>query len=157
MLDDNRVQAAFVNRLIAQRLPFDNVWGILGPGYYGHDNSKSRIFSFDPLNVIGTFCTVMYPVLQIAYYMGFQTILIVGMDQFYNPNADKHFYPDVEHTRLWGVTPTEKLDDDQLYDMTEAAMVLARKVYAQNGREIINLSEPTKCEVLERDDWRNWL
>jgi hypothetical protein len=148
------VEAAFVNRFTAHRLPFDNVWGILGPQYYGY--KKGLYFSYDPLDIMGIAPSNIFCMLQIAYYMGFQTALIVGMDHHYDTSSEyKHFYPD-EQAPHWGVSPGHRISEQQWYEQTDMAFAMARTAYALVGRRIVNLSEPTACEVFERGDWRDW-
>jgi hypothetical protein len=148
------VEAAFVNRFVAHRLPFDNVWGILGPQYYGHP--KGLYFSYDPLDIMGIGVSNIFCMLQIAYYMGFQTALIVGLDHYYDPNSEyKHFYPD-EQAPLWEKSPGHRISEEDWYRQADGAFALARTAYELVGRRIVNLSEPTACEVFERGRWEEW-
>ncbi|OGT29316.1 MAG: hypothetical protein A2W28_00150 [Gammaproteobacteria bacterium RBG_16_51_14] len=148
------VEAAFVNRFIAHRLPFDNVWGILGPQYYSHP--KGLYFSFDPLDIMGIAPSNIFSMLQIAYYMGFKTALIVGMDHYYDTSSEyKHFYPD-EQAPHWEKSPGHRISEEQWYEHTDTAFAMARTVYEMDKRRIVNLSEPTECTTFGRGKWEDW-
>jgi hypothetical protein len=150
----SEVEAAFINRFTAHRLPFDNVWGVLSPTYYGHP--KGLYFSFDPLDMLGIAPSNIFAMLQIAYYMGFQTALIVGMDHYYDPNSEyKHYYPD-EQAPLWEKSPGHRISEEQWYAQTDMAFGIARTVYTAAWRMIWNLSEPTRCTVFEKGKWEDW-
>lgn len=148
------VEAAFVNRFTAHRLPFDNVWGILGPQYYALP--KGLYFSFDPLDIMGIAPSNIFCMLQIAYYMGVQNALIVGMDHHYDTVSEyKHFYPDIQAPH-WEKSPGWRISPTQWYEQTNAAFAMARTVYEASGKRIVNLSEPTACESFERGNWEEW-
>lgn len=51
--------------------------------YYEEDDSGLPIFSTDCEKIIYLSCTVTYSMLQMAVYMGFQTIYLIGMDCSY--------------------------------------------------------------------------
>ena len=70
---------AFINRLWMHKFPYDNVWGIKSIADYDK-SADTLFFSLDPLHIIGIRGTMMLPVFQLAYYMGFTTCLVVGLD-----------------------------------------------------------------------------
>lgn len=105
--------------------------------------------------------SVTNPALQIAYYMGFTTILIVGLDHrfTYSGGVDQrtettiddtdvnHFSPDYFRGKPWN-TP----------NLPESArhFAIARKYYESAHRRIINLTPNTALDVFEKDDINNW-
>lgn len=149
------VDAAFVNRFVAHKFRWDEVYGILGPGYYGLEKGK-LLFSYDPLHIMGVTSSVVYCMLQIAYYMGFHTSLIVGLDHHYAICSEyKHFYAD-EEAPLWDIAPGDRQTVEQWFAATNHAFEVARKAYENAGRRIVNLSVPTECEVFEKGDVQSW-
>jgi hypothetical protein len=157
MLDSGEVKAAFINRLTAHRFPFENVYGILGSQYYGLSPQGKVYFMMDPLDMMGSSATVMYPMLQIAYYMGFQTVLIVGMDGRYDTNSEYlHFYSNEDLPSCWSKTIGSRISEEQLYEESDYSLAVARQVYEAGGRRIINLSNPTYVEVLEKGELKDW-
>lgn len=156
MLSDDQVVASFTNRFTAHRLPFEDAYGILGCQYYGEDPTKKMVFSIDPLDIMGVATQIPYPMLQILFYMGAQTVLIVGMDGYYDLNSSyKHFYSDEEQP-LWGKAPGSRITVDQLYEQADKSFKLANEIYEKEGRRIVNLSEPTGVDVFEKGKWQDW-
>ncbi len=106
-------------------------------------------------NPISSGGTVTYAALQIAYYMGFDQVIIVGLDHNYQekgtPNravvrgADKdvdHFHPEYfPKGSVW--QPPDLL-------RSELAYGLAREAYEKSGRQIIDATRGGKCEIFEK-------
>jgi len=89
--------------------------------------------------------TVTYIALKVAYFMGFETILIVGCD---HEETYDHFYG--EH---YDVLPTSEILDIMRYHY-----IVADEVYKKAGRRIINFSLPSKLdEFFERGEIGDWL
>lgn len=151
-----KCKAAFVNRLWAHEFPLDEVYGILSTKWYGANQEQMREFSYEPLHAVGISASMIYGALQIAMYMGFQKIGIVGMDHEYAEGPQKHFYTDAE-APLWEIAPGPHRTREEWATDTEQSFGLAYHAYRMIGREIINLSEPTKCKVFPTQDWRTWL
>jgi len=89
--------------------------------------------------------TVTYVNLKIAFFMGFETVLLVGCDH----NEDwAHFYGN--HLNK---PPSEK----EWRDMTYHYFV-AGEVYKDAGRRIVNLSNPSRLdEFFEHGEIGDWL
>ena len=83
---------------------------------------------------------VPHAMLQLAFFMGFERFLCVGLD---NTNTGKHFY-DRE--------PVHREVDPELWDYGFAVL---RDCFIP--RVILNISEETAVESLPRADWRNFL
>lgn len=91
-----------------------------------------------------TYVTVTNVLMQLAFYMGFNTILCVGLDN--TPRRGHHFYEGHE----WYGAPN--MDSwDRSYGTLLHGFRMARP-----DTRIINLSTYTTVKSLEQDDWRNW-
>ncbi|WP_200334452.1 glycosyltransferase [Thiocystis violacea] len=102
--------------------------------------------------------TVTHAALQVAYYLGFTEVVIIGMDHRYeysgNPNeacvldgADpNHFSPD-----YFGGGQT--WDNPDLAH-SEESYRLARREYEKAGRRIIDATLDGACTVFEKGDYR---
>jgi hypothetical protein len=96
---------------------------------------------------------VTHVALQIAYFMGFQTLAITGMDHRYsfegNPNelrmlkgADpNHFSPAYFENSAWNNPDLES---------AEEAYRLARSYYEADGRQIIDCTIGGSCNVFTK-------
>ena len=100
--------------------------------------------------------TVTYAALQIAFYMGFQEVVIIGMDHRFHfagePNEERrlegadvnHFCPDYfADGQRWQNPDLKK---------SEESYRLAREVYEADGRRIIDASVNGACAVFEKRD-----
>lgn len=83
---------------------------------------------------------VTHAMLQIAFFMGFERFLMVGLD---NTNTGKHFY---------SREPVHREVDPELWDYGFAVL---RDCFIP--RLILNISEETAVESLPRADWRNFV
>jgi hypothetical protein len=108
--------------------------------------------------------TVTFAMLQIAFYMGFTTALLVGVDHNY-PGASKggkpgHKFvangPDLDHFDPNYFT-TGRIYNRPELEGTERYYQLAKEHYGANGRKIINLSADTKLDVFERQKVAQWV
>lgn len=106
--------------------------------------------------------TVTYVLLQIAYYMGFKKILLVGVDHNY-PGADNgtpgskfvqagededHFHPEYFKAGMIYNRPELKA--------TEKMYLFAKNVYEADGRKILNLTTNTRLFVYDRVNVKNY-
>ena len=123
---------------------------IYGPPFFSRDASEG----------IHEGWTVTYVCLQIAYYMGFSTVLLVGVDHRYEyqgmPNEEQiavgpdpnHFSPDYFTGGVkWNLPDLE---------MSEVSYRLAREAFEKDGRRIVNLTPGTALDVFEKQNWRKW-
>lgn len=108
----------------------------------------------DPISSGGT---VTYAALQIAYYMGFGQVIIVGLDHSYQtrgtPNRTTvrgaeqdldHFDPD------YFPKGTKWQPPDLL--RSELAYALARQAYESASRQVVDATLGGKCDVFERSN-----
>jgi len=101
--------------------------------------------------------TVTYAALQIAHYMGFHDVIIIGMDHRYTftgkPNETKrmdgpdpnHFSPAYFQGKTW---------DNPDLARSEESYALARDVFAASGRRIRDATLDGECQVFEKADFR---
>jgi hypothetical protein len=101
--------------------------------------------------------TVTHAALQIAYYMGFSRVVIIGMDHRFTyhgaPHEEhlmegpdlNHFCPDYFRGQLW---------DNPDLERSEASYRVARKVYEAAGRQIVDATLDGACSVFEKADYR---
>lgn len=102
--------------------------------------------------------TVTYAALQIAYYLGFKEVIIIGMDHRFEytgaPNQPKqldgpdpnHFSPDYfGHGQGWN-------NPDLAH--SEESYCIARTEYERDGRRIIDATLCGACDIFEKADYR---
>ncbi|MBN1265959.1 MAG: DUF115 domain-containing protein [Anaerolineales bacterium] len=112
-------------------------------------------FSPDPEHPISGGATVTYVALQLAYYMGFSQVILIGVDHSFQykgtPNRFikqdleddvNHFSPEYFPKGLHWQVP------DLLH--SEVAYRLAREAYEKNGRQILDATVDGQCPVFER-------
>jgi len=88
--------ASFLNRLAIQVFPHTKAYSIISSDAYpDYTPEQAYGFSFDPLVTIGVKGSVLYPMLQIIYYMGFKKVRLLGFDYNY-VEGNPHFYPEDE-------------------------------------------------------------
>jgi len=117
-------------------------------------------FSKDITQGIHEGWTVTYVCLQLAYMMGFSTVLLVGVDHRYEyqgmPNEQQMAVgPDPNHFSPDYFTGGVKWNLPDL-QMSEASYRLAREAFEADGRRIVNLTPGTALPVFEKQSWRKW-
>ena len=156
MLVHDDCKAAFINRMVAHLFPFENIYSILGGRYYGIE--ETRFFSLDPMNVTGLGYSMIFVLFQIAYYMGFETILLVGLDHHYPEGEQKHFYKDSEVPEFEiAPGPVYDWDSDKWAAGANIIFSMANEAYTSHGRQIINLTSNSHCEVFRKEALSEWL
>ena len=98
--------------------------------------------------------------MQLAFHMGFETVLLVGVDHKFKmdgtPNQEttwqgddpNHFSPDYFKGTRW--------NNPDLAN-SERAYRLAEKAYRDAGRRIVNLTEGTAEQVFEKGTVAEWM
>lgn len=118
------------------------------------------LIDFFGTDLTATICsggTVTYVALQLAYFMGFRTIILVGVDHRFvekgTPNRtevrlaerdESHFHPNYfPKGSRW-----------QLPDLvrSEHAYALARKAFERDGRRVLDATVDGSCDVFEKMD-----
>ncbi|EHU4928650.1 DUF115 domain-containing protein [Vibrio vulnificus] len=133
-------------------------------GYYNKTSPHFRIprFSADMSRVLYCGQSVTMINLQIAYYLGFSEVYLIGMDFSYNvPDSaiidgnritsteddNNHFHPDYfGRGKVW---------HDPELDKVLASYKMMKLVYEMNGRKIYNATAGGKLEIFERVDFNS--
>jgi hypothetical protein len=115
-------------------------------------------FSKDPARRIWEGSTVTYVAMQLAYYMGFKQVILIGVDHFFvtqgEPNKEvvspgddpNHFAPDYFGKGFrWQLADLEN---------AEKAYRLAQECFEQDGREILDATVGGKLQVFPKVDYR---
>lgn len=123
------------------------------PTQAGHE------FSSDPREALPVGGTVTYCALQMAFWMGFKTIYILGLDHNYTlekneQNLSSHDVsqraePDTNHFMPNYFGPGSKWQLPDL-EMSEHSYSIARRIYENNNRRIVNATPGSKLKIFER-------
>jgi hypothetical protein len=104
--------------------------------------------------------TVTYVALQIAFYMGFKNVFLIGVDHNFNQKGkanetqkmeeddSNHFHPNYFKGHKWQLADLEG---------SEASYALARHQYHQNGRNIYDATVGGKLTLFEKVDFNDAL
>lgn len=123
-------------------------------GYFFVSQALNDGFSKDITNGVFSGGTITYVSLQLAYFMGFSEVIIIGLDHSFEnkgtPNKtevrtgeDKnHFHPDYFPKGMKWQLP-------DLY-RSELAYAKARQVFEKDGRRILDATVGGKCNVFEK-------
>lgn len=118
-----------------------------------------RQFSFRPHEWVYEGYTVTFVSLQLAFYFGFHTVLLVGVDHRYkydgkpnekhimNGDDPNHFHPDYFKGQEW--------HNPDLFN-SEISYTMAKIAYTEDKRKIINLTQDSELNVFEKDDIEKW-
>lgn len=112
-------------------------------------------FIRNPLHPLSDGGTVTYVALQLAYYMGFSEVILIGLDHDFQdkgiPNKTEK-QSKAEDTNHFAPNYFPKGVKWQLPDLhrSEIAYQLARNEFEKDGRKIIDATEGGKCEVFEK-------
>ncbi|GHC06784.1 6-hydroxymethylpterin diphosphokinase MptE-like protein [Cerasicoccus arenae] len=132
-------------------------------GLYYNPSHQDRDFKFSTNALTGTHSgwSVVYFQLQLAHYMGFTKVYLLGLDFSFalSPTTGaqsahgevlksegevNHFHPDYRK-------PGETWTVPRL-DLQCKAFVAARRAFESSNRKLINASRQTKLDILERQD-----
>ena len=125
----------------------------------GPSRSKTPRFSQDVSRDLWSGATVTYAALQIAYYLGFQLAILIGVDHRFSapgqPHREvvqggddaNHFSPD-----YFGKGTRWNLPD---LATSEVAYRLALEAYARAGREILDATLDGALTVFPKVDYRS--
>jgi hypothetical protein len=156
-----RVEASFVNRQAVMRGAFAGIQHVYGIHSRPLDdpNAEKGIgmqFSTHPLYAIGIGGSIIFQSFQLAYWMGFSTCLVVGLDHDYPKNWEVpwHFYPNEE-----SVTSKEGPFGGRRSwaQRTERAFQVSREAFVADARQILNLTPGSKCYEFPTGDIQAWL
>ena len=117
------------------------------------------IFSYAPQVCVWEGFTVTYVILQLAFFIGFKTVLLVGCDHRYKfdglPNVQvymagddpNHFSSEYFKGQTW---------DTPNFVPVEEAYQMAREAYELYDRRIINLTENSALDIFEKGNIKDW-
>lgn len=130
------------------------------PGSFPLRSAGSPLFSFAPSEYIYEGYTVTFVCLQLAFFMGFRTVLLVGVDHRFitngTPNAEavwegndpNHFTESYFKDARWHNPDLER---------SAHAYVLAEKAFRENGRRVLNLTRDTALDVFTKEPLKKWM
>jgi hypothetical protein len=103
-------------------------------------------------------CTVTHTALQVAYHLGFQTVILIGLDHRYEyqgkPGEERTLDgPDPNHFCENYFGHGQKWDNPQLAG-SEFYYAEARKAYEADGRKILDATLGGACPVFEKQDYK---
>lgn len=102
--------------------------------------------------------TVTYAALQVAHYLGFHEVIIIGMDHRYAyegpPNEARRLDgPDINHFNPDYFGGGQDWDNPDLV-RSEESYRIAREEFEKDGRRIIDATVNGACTVFEKSDYR---
>ncbi len=116
-----------------------------------HLCSYEQGFSAQPEIYVSQGGTVTFVALQLAYYMGFSEVALVGCDHYFGDTGTPHKElrggeRDINHfdARYFANQAWHAPD----LAMSEASYGLALQAFQQNGRQLLNASTQTRLETL---------
>jgi hypothetical protein len=118
-------------------------------------------FSTNAARAIWVGGTVTYINLQLAYYMGFDQVILIGVDCNYEVRDDE---VDVEGTLFTSTAPDRNhfhpdyfgagyRFHDPMVERMQRAYARARQTFERDGREVLNATLGGKLEVFERTEY----
>jgi hypothetical protein len=111
-------------------------------------SSVMPYFSRKPDECVYEGYSVTYVCLQLAFFMGFNTVLLVGVDHNYAEDSQNYF--DTEYKNdVDGWCAPDLAQSGHAYKM-------AKTVFEHDGRRIVNLTPSTKLDVFEKGDIAEW-
>lgn len=101
--------------------------------------------------------TVTYAALQVAFYLGFKEVVIIGMDHRFEysgmPNESKFLSgPDNNHF-CTSYFSNDNWDNPDLVN-SEISYNIAKNIYANSGRSIVDATVEGACTVFDKKDYR---
>jgi hypothetical protein len=119
--------------------------------------SRAREFSLDPARAIWEGATVTYVALQLAYYMGYDPVILIGVDHSFSTKGPAHKEvtstgddPNHFDARYFGKGFRWQLPD---LDTSEIGYHLARRAYEADGRQVIDATVGGKLTIFQKVDY----
>ena len=117
-------------------------------------------FSFEPLEHLYTYFSVVTAMLQIAYWMGFKRIGLVGLDHRFNePRGTREWHPineDTNHfTKDYYTDYMTQWKAPRLDKLTEW-LERAKSIFEKDGIEVINLTPGSALQTFPFGDLKDW-
>jgi hypothetical protein len=115
-------------------------------------------FIDDARDGLSSLATVTNTALQLAWHMGFSTVILIGVDHHFAASAKGRPHEmvvqavdDVDHFRPDYFAPGTRWHLPDL-DLSERGYRLAKQAFEGAGRRIVNATEGTKLDIFERID-----
>ena len=128
---------------------------------YFLDGDKDQDFWFSD-NIPHSFCwanTVMYTAAQLAVYMGFKTIYLIGVDHHFHISEDKDGNIVVDDSVKDYFTDEYNKDRENLVvpntDISTNTYIAMRKYCDERGIRVLNATRGGRLEVFDRVDFEN--
>jgi hypothetical protein len=120
---------------------------------------ESPTFARDARGRLWEGATVTYVALQLAFHMGFEQIVLVGVDHYFatQGQANKTIVSDGEDRNHFSPEYFGKGFRWQLPDLetSEIAYTMARDAFKQAGREVLDATVGGKLTVFPKVDYRS--
>jgi glycosyltransferase involved in cell wall biosynthesis len=123
------------------------------------DERKEWVFSKDPYRGMHEGWTVTYVAMQLAYFMGFSEVVLIGVDHNFvasgDPNKEvvsqgddpNHFHPDYFGKGMrWHLPDLER---------SEHSYQLAKEAFESSGRRIVDATLGGKLTIFPKVDYKN--
>jgi|GEM_PF-156823 len=117
-------------------------------------------FNTDPRHGVTLGSTVTYGAMQLAYFMGFTEIVLIGVDHNFETKGQPHKLiesqgddPNHFHPDYFGKGYKWQLPD---LEDSERSYKIAKKYYEDVDRRIVDATVDGKCPVFEKIDYRNY-
>jgi hypothetical protein len=134
-------------------------WMATDPGvvFLDSDYTQPETFTSDAAGRIYEGCTVTYVALQLAYYMGFERVILIGVDHHFKaqgpPNVEvvsSGSDPDHFHPEYFGKGFRWQLPD---LECAERAYRLAREAYEAVDRQVLDATIGGKLTVFPKIEY----
>lgn len=127
--------------------------------YHINTQSPAERFCKDITQGVHEGWTVTYVALQIIYFLGFSKVVIIGMDHDFSYKGEPNQENMMEGTDLNHFAPGyfaegQKWDNPDILN-SEESYRLAKKIYEQGGREIIDATLDGKCDIFKKSHYKN--
>jgi hypothetical protein len=150
--------AILVNRRAMQYfgdLPPGVLSHVIGVDHMDDEHNILRDWSDDPMKQYGTGHTVMFFMLQLAFWMGLDPVLMVGIDHKWGESGHWHFYDGVDD-KPFGEIMTHKRFPRYVVKANESYELAASR-FREADRRLLNLTPDTGTDAFEKDNLSNWL
>ena len=147
-----------INKLTSKEKFIRNTYAHLVPGSHPIFQISGYDFSFKPLEYVHGGFTITYVNMQLAYYYGFERVGLIGVDHYYvmeGPALTHQTGPDKSHFTPDYYQPTDTWCRPEI-TKNEPSYRIAKKVFEDAGREIVNLTPGSKLDVCREEDWHDW-
>jgi hypothetical protein len=122
-----------------------------------HTTYSGPKFARDARGRLWEGATVTYVALQLAYHLGFEQVILIGVDHSFvtqgTPNTtvvSQGDDPNHFHAGYFGKGFRWQLPD---LDTSERAYIMARQAYEANGRQVVDATIGGKLTVFPKTDY----